>query len=291
MSLRILPGQAALAALRLLRLPLAIMVALTAVTAARLAGTTANWSAHLVLFWGVLLLSTAGSVLNQVLERHFDALVPRTMHRPLARAQLAAGSIYRLGILLAFCGAGLLTHFGVWPVTLGLGALFWYLLVYTPMKRVTPLAVLVGTPCGALPVLIGWLAGHGNWPAPQPLALMLVLVLWQVPHFWLLALPDREELAAAGYRVLPEPCSDRQLLMCCHRWLLGLALATLLLPALDMVSGLAAAITLLLAIALGCCCSMLLQRPLFPQQIVLRLRITVSFYLLILLLVLSVRGF
>ena len=71
---------------------------------------------------------------------------------------------------------------------------------------------LVGTPCGALPVLIGWFAANGAWPSPQPLALMLVLILWQVPHFWLLALPDREELYAAGYRVLPEPFSERQLL-------------------------------------------------------------------------------
>lgn len=286
MNSQTLSGRAALAAVRLLRLPLAMMVALTAVTAARLAGPGNGWTELLPLFWGVLLLSTAASVLNQVLERDFDALVPRTMHRPLASAEFSVYSGYRLGLVLAMCGAGLLVACGLWPVVLGLVALFWYLLIYTPLKRMTSLAVLVGTPCGALPVLIGWLAAGGSWPAPQPLALMLVLVLWQVPHFWLLALPDREELAAAGYRVLPSPCSERQLLMRCHRWLLGLALATLLLPALGMVTGLAAALAFLLGMLLACASSVLLQRPLFPVQAAFRLRIAVSFYLLLLLMLL-----
>jgi len=291
MSCRVLTGRAALAALRLLRLPLAIMVALSAVTSARLAGPVAAWTKLLPLFWGVLLLSTAASVLNQVLERDFDAQVPRTMHRPLASAELTARNGYRLGLLLAICGAGLLAIFGFWPVVLGLAALFWYLLVYTPLKRMTSLAVLVGTPCGALPVLIGWFAANGAWPSPQPLALMLVLILWQVPHFWLLALPDREELYAAGYRVLPEPFSERQLLMLCHRWLLGLTLATLLIPALGMVGGITAAITFLLAMILACYSSVLLQRPLFPNQAAFRLRIAVSSYLLTLLvLLLYARG-
>jgi len=286
MNSQTLSGRSALAAVRLLRLPLAMMVALTAVTSARQAGSSSVWPELLPLFWGVLLLSTAASVLNQVLERDFDALVPRTMRRPLASAELSVRNGYRLGLLLALCGAGLLASFGLWVVTLGLTALFWYLLVYTPLKRMTSLAVLVGTPCGALPVLIGWLAANGNWPAPQPLALMLVLILWQVPHFWLLALPDRDELAAAGYRVLPESCSERQLLSRCHRWLLGLAMATLLLPAIGMVNGLSAAITFLLAMILACFCSVLLQRPLFPTQTAFRLRIVVSFYLLTLLVLL-----
>ena len=88
-------------------------------------------------------------------------------------------------------------------------------------------------PCGAIPPLLGWLAAGSPFPAPQPLALALVMVLWQVPHYWLLALPDRAELTAAGFRALPA-LSDRQLLTVSCRWIFGLALATMLLPFLNL---------------------------------------------------------
>ena len=74
----------------------------------------------------------------------------------------------------------------------------------------------------------------GTLPAAQPLALALVMLLWQVPHYWLLALPDRADLQAAGFRVLPA-LSDRQLLALSHRWLLGVAAATLGLIMLGVV--------------------------------------------------------
>lgn len=282
---RTISAQAARAALRLLRLPLAAMVGLTALTAARLADPLTPWLQLLPLFWGILLVSTAASVLNQVLECRYDALVPRTMHRPLASAQLAPAAGYRLGLLLALCGAGLLGIYGLLPLLFGLAALFWYLLVYTPLKRLTSLAVLVGTPCGAVPVLIGWLAVGRELPAPQPLALALLLVLWQVPHFWLLALPEQVQLRAAGYRVLPE-LGERKLLNICHRWLLGLALATLWLPALGMLCGPAAFFTSFAALSLALFSSLLLQRSQFPQQTAVALHRLVSLYLLVVLLTL-----
>lgn len=219
---------------RLIRLPLSLMVACTALAGAVAMPTPTNTLTLWALGSGVFLLAAASSILNQVQERASDGLLRRTCQRPLACGALSPRAGALMGLLLGSGGLAVLAAgTGPAPALTGLAALAWYLLVYTPLKRLTPLAVLAGTPCGAVPPLMGWLAAGGTLPAPQPLALALVMLLWQVPHFWLLALPDRDELRAAGYRVLPA-LSDRQLLAVSHRWLLGLALATLLLPTLAL---------------------------------------------------------
>ena len=272
---------------QLLRLPLVLMVALTAVVGALVAPVPFDGLTLWAVGAGIFLLTAAGSVLNQVQERTTDALLRRTAGRPLACGLISPGIGTGIGLCLASGGlAVLLAGTGAAPAMLALAALAWYLLVYTPLKRLTPLAVLAGTPCGAMPPLIGWLAAGGTFPAPQPLALALVMLLWQVPHYWLLALPDREELKDAGFRVLPA-LSDRQLLTVGHRWILGLALATLLLPALEipshpLIQGMLAG----LALALAAAATWYWHRPLFPLQAAIRLRRLAHLYLALLLLAL-----
>ncbi len=274
---------------RLLRLPLALMVACTA-----LAGAMA-WHAPLpgltwwALGWGVFLLATASSVLNQVQERATDALMRRTCRRPLACGALSPRAGTMIGLVLANGGLALLTiGTGLGPAMLGLAALAWYLAVYTPLKRCSSLAVLAGTPCGAIPPLMGWLAAGGPFPAPQPLALVLFMFLWQVPHYWLLALPDRDELHSAGFRVLPA-LSDRQLLAVSHRWILGLALATLLLPALSLpVAPLLQGVLAGLALALAIMSSWFWHHSLFAVDTARRLRRLLSLYLSSIILVLFI---
>lgn len=274
---------------RLLRLPLALMVACTA-----LAGAMA-WHAPLpgltfwALGWGVFLLAAASSVLNQVQERTADALMRRTCRRPLACGALSPRAGTMIGLVLGSGGLALLTiGTGPGPAVLGLAALAWYLAVYTPLKRCSSLAVLAGTPCGAIPPLMGWLAAGGPFPAPQPLALVLFMFLWQVPHYWLLALPDRDELRTAGFRVLPA-LSDRQLLAVSHRWILELALATLLLPALSLpVTPLLQGVLAGLALALAIMSSWFWHRSLFAADTARRLRRLLSLYLASIILVLFI---
>jgi protoheme IX farnesyltransferase len=271
----------------LIRLPLSLMVAVTALAGALVAPGPVPGQILWVLGWGVFLLAAACSVLNQVQERVSDALMRRTAGRPLACGLLPARSGTAIGLLLGSGGLAILAAgAGPRPALLGLITLAWYLAVYTPLKRLTSLAVLAGTPCGAVPPLLGWLAAGGTFPAPQPLALALFMLLWQVPHYWVLALPDRNELRAAGFRVLPE-LSERQLLAVSQRWLLGLALTTLLLPALDLpatplLQGLLAG----LALALAATASWLCQRHLFPASTAQRLRRLLHLYLALVLLVL-----
>lgn len=272
---------------RLLRLPLAAMVALTAVVGALAWGTPHAGLALWATGWGVFLMTAAGSVLNQVQERTADTLMRRTAGRPVACGLLTPNSGTVIGLLLASGGLAVLAvGTGTRPALLGLAALTWYLLVYTPLKRITSLAVLAGTPCGAVPPLLGWLAAGGTLPAPQPLALALFMLLWQVPHYWLLALPDREELHAAGFRVLPE-LSDRQLLAVSTRWLLGLALITLLLPALNLPARpLLQGVMAGLALALAGSAAWLAHQSPFAAVTAKRLRRLLHLYLGMVLLVL-----
>jgi protoheme IX farnesyltransferase len=272
---------------QLLRLPLALMVALTAMVGALVAPVAFDGLTLWAIGSGIFLLTAAGSVLNQVQERTTDALLRRTAGRPLACGLLTPAAGTALGLLLASGGLAVLaTGTGPVPALLGLAALAWYLLVYTPLKRLTPLAVLAGTPCGALPPLMGWLAAGGTLPAPQPLALALVMLLWQVPHYWLLALPDRDELKNAGFRVLPL-LSDRQLLTVSHRWILGLALSTLLLPALDLPGNpLAQGVLIGLAAALAITATWAVCRGPFPAATARRLRRDLHIFLGIALLAL-----
>ena len=271
----------------LIRLPLSLMVAVTALAGALVAPGPVRGEILWVLGWGVFLLAAACSVLNQVQERVSDALMRRTAGRPLACGLLPARSGTAIGLLLGSGGLAILAAgTGPRPALLGLITLAWYLAVYTPLKRLTSLAVLAGTPCGAVPPLLGWLATGGTLPAPQPLALALFMLLWQVPHYWVLALPDRNELRAAGFRVLPE-LSERQLLAVSQRWLLGLALTTLMLPVLDLpatplLQGLLAG----LALSLAATASWLCQRHLFPANTAQRLRRLLHLYLALVLLVL-----
>jgi heme o synthase len=151
---------------------------------------------------GTSLVVAAANGLNMVIERKSDALMSRTRHRPLPTRRLSAelalvfcavSSVVGMALLLAFVGnlAALLT----------LSALVSYVIAYTPLKRVTPLALFVGAVPGAIPPLIGWAAATGTL---EPLAWLefAVLYVWQLPHFLAIAIFRKDEYARAGMRVL-----------------------------------------------------------------------------------------
>ncbi|MEJ2524045.1 MAG: UbiA family prenyltransferase [Desulfuromonadales bacterium] len=266
---------------RLIRLPLSAMVALSALAGALAARPFLPWLSLWGVVWGIFLLSAACSVLNQVQERFTDALMRRTCRRPLACGALAPGTGMAIGLLLGSGGlAVLVATAGTTASLLGLGATVWYLAVYTPLKRISSLAVIAGTPCGALPPLIGWIAAGGEPLDPRPLALVLLMILWQVPHYWLLALPDRDELTRAGFKVLSARLSGHQLLGMSHFWILGMITATLLLPPLGLVNlplfqGLIAG----LAVAFAIWSTRVQRKTLFIEKSAQKLRIGLHVYL------------
>jgi heme o synthase len=158
---------------------------------------------------GTALFVAAASALNMVLERDVDALMARTAARPLPAGRLAPAPATAFGIGLGVGGALVLA---VWvnplTATLGAVALALYLLAYTPLKRRTWLALLVGAVPGAMPPLMGWTAATGSLAAPG-LALFAVVLVWQVPHFLAIATYLRHDYARAGLHVLPADHGDR----------------------------------------------------------------------------------
>jgi heme o synthase len=157
--------------------------------------------AHTLL--GTALLAAGAAALNQLQERDHDARMLRTRHRPLPSGRLSPPTALLVGVACAVTGLGWLGA-AVNPLTAALGAatLGIYLLVYTPLKRVTALNTLVGAVPGALPPLMGWTAARGSID-PGGWSLFAILACWQLPHFLAIAWLYREDYARAGFVMLP----------------------------------------------------------------------------------------
>jgi len=152
---------------------------------------------------GTGLVAAGASVLNMVLERDVDARMRRTRTRPLPAGRLRPTEALAFGLLLTAAGLGELLWLS--GPTAALVAFFtWtsYVLVYTPLKRKTSLATLVGAVPGALPPVIGWAAARGAIE-PGAVVLFTILFLWQVPHFLAIAWIYRDDYAEGGLPMLP----------------------------------------------------------------------------------------
>jgi len=152
---------------------------------------------------GTALLAAGASALNQLLERDYDAKMRRTRDRPLPSGRITPEAALLIGGVCA--GAGMLyLALTVNPLTAWLGALTLasYLLVYTPLKRVTTLNTAIGAIPGALPPLMGWTAARGEVTG-EGWSLFAILFFWQLPHFLAIAWMYREDYARAGFVMLP----------------------------------------------------------------------------------------
>jgi protoheme IX farnesyltransferase len=158
------------------------------------------------LIWaivGTALVAGGAAGLNQVYERETDSLMWRTRTRPLAAQRLTVSEatifsamLAATGLAMLAAGANLLAAF------LALLTLVSYNLVYTPMKRHSRLATLVGAVPGALPPMIGWTAAQGRL-APEAWALFAIVFVWQIPHFMAIAWLYRDDFTRAGFPLLP----------------------------------------------------------------------------------------
>jgi heme o synthase len=152
---------------------------------------------------GTLLVASGTATLNQYVERQFDAQMRRTKRRPLAAGRIERARALWFGIGLSVSGViYLAAAVNLLASLLAVLTLLSYLLVYTPLKRKTPLCVLVGAFPGAAPPLIGWAAASGTLSLEAWLLYGLVF-LWQFPHFMAIAWMYREDYVRAGYLVLP----------------------------------------------------------------------------------------
>jgi protoheme IX farnesyltransferase len=154
-----------------------------------------------LLLAGTAMVSGGASALNQYRERETDARMERTRMRPLPTGRVTAGEALLFGLAVSGTGIVLLAALNAATAALGLAALASYVLVYTPLKRVTSLCTVVGAVPGAIPPLMGWAAARGSLGAGG-WALFAILFLWQLPHFLAIGWMYREDYARAGFPML-----------------------------------------------------------------------------------------
>lgn len=163
----------------------------------------ANWFHMLWLVAGGFMVTGSSNAFNQIIERDLDRLMKRTADRPIPdgrmevrEALVVASSLGVVGTMILWLGLNPLSGL------LGILALFLYVAVYTPMKRVGPIAVFVGAFPGAIPPMLGYVAATNQFGL-IPGVLFVTQFIWQFPHFWAIAWKANDDYARAGFRLLP----------------------------------------------------------------------------------------
>jgi protoheme IX farnesyltransferase len=152
---------------------------------------------------GTGLISAGGSVLNHVLERDTDALMQRTANRPLPAGRMDPDVALLFGVVLSVLGlADLALGVNLLTALLGAAALAGYVFVYTPLKRVSSFATVIGAIPGAIPPMMGWCAVRNQLDLAA-WVLFGILFFWQLPHFLAIAWLCREDYARGGFPMLP----------------------------------------------------------------------------------------
>ncbi len=160
----------------------------------------------LLLFAGGMLVTGSANGINQILEKDTDALMKRTATRPIASGRMSAAEGWVFVFISGAAGIWIMYTFSVEAALLSLFSLLLYGFVYTPLKKINSIAVLVGAIPGALPCLIGWVASFSEGAANDWTGgwiLFGIQFLWQFPHFWAIAWVAHKDYSAAGFKLLP----------------------------------------------------------------------------------------
>jgi heme o synthase len=162
-----------------------------------------NWIVLTMLTFGGFLLSGASVCINQIVERDFDKVMSRTMNRPLPTGRVTVNEATGFSIVCLVVSLSILTVFtNALTVVLSALSMVLYSFVYTPLKRVGPIAVFVGAIPGALPPLLGWIAATGSI-SHEAMIIFGIQFIWQFPHFWAIAWVADEDYKRAGFKLLP----------------------------------------------------------------------------------------
>ena len=168
------------------------------------------WINWLILTVGGFLVTSSANGFNEIIEKDFDKLMTRTMDRPIPSGRMNTGQALVLSIFMGIAGTLILVKLNFLTGVLSVFSIFFYAFIYTPMKRISPIAVFVGAIPGALPPLIGYFAAFDN-PSISwiPLILFIIQFVWQFPHFWAIAWVLDEDYKKAGFKLLPTKYRDR----------------------------------------------------------------------------------
>ncbi len=188
----------------LMKFRLSFLVAFSAAFGYALASQgSVNWLVLMMLSIGGLLVSASSVTINQIIEKDLDALMKRTENRPLPTGRVSVKAATVFAVILGVVGLLILFQFtNLLTTMLSFCSLVLYAFVYTPLKRVGPIAVFMGAIPGALPPLLGWVAATG---VIDTLALVIFSIqfIWQFPHFWAIAWVSDDDYKRAGFKLLP----------------------------------------------------------------------------------------
>lgn len=162
-----------------------------------------DWYMILLLFLAGMLITGSANAINQAVEKDTDAMMKRTSKRPVANGNMSQNEAYTFALIAGLVGVGMMWYyFNFSSALVSAFSLFLYAFIYTPLKKINSIAVLIGALPGALPCLIGWVTGNddfalGGW------VLFGMQFLWQFPHFWAIAWVAHADYTKAGFKLLP----------------------------------------------------------------------------------------
>lgn len=165
-----------------------------------------DWKSIVLLFIGGMLVTGSANAINQITEKDTDAVMKRTGNRPVAAGRMSVNEASTFAFAAAIIGSLILgLWFNWYAAGLSLLSLFIYSFVYTPLKKINSIAVLIGGIPGAFPCLIGWAAAYDgetfNWAGGW--ILFALQFIWQFPHFWAIAWIAHQDYTTAGFKLLP----------------------------------------------------------------------------------------
>ena len=151
---------------------------------------------------GGYLMVGASNAFNQIIEKDTDALMKRTMNRPLPTGRMHVSMAMVIAVAFTIVGLAILYSINPKSALFGAISIFLYTSVYTPLKSITPLSVFVGAIPGAIPFMLGWVAATDDFSI-EPGMLFLIQFFWQFPHFWAIAWLQYDEYKKAGFNLMP----------------------------------------------------------------------------------------
>lgn len=187
----------------LIKLRLSLLVVFSAIIGYLMAVHEIHTAKFFLLMLGGALVTAASNAINQILEKDFDKLMERTANRPLPTGRMSVTEAILIAGITGCAGITILWYY-LNPLSglLGTLALLSYGFIYTPLKRISPIAVFVGAFPGALPPLIGWVAATGTI-SYEAFLIFCIQFIWQFPHFWAIAWVMDDQYRKAGFKLLP----------------------------------------------------------------------------------------
>ena len=187
---------------QLFKLKLTSFVVISAIMGYFIGGASFNLTEIILLVIGGFLITCTSNALNQVIEKDYDRLMERTKTRPLPLNKLSIKETIWVSSIIGLVGVIMLWMLNPLTAILGSLAIFMYVALYTPLKRISTVSVFVGAFPGAFPPMLGWVAATGSFSVEAGI-LFAMQFIWQFPHFWAIAWKINDQYSKAGFKMLP----------------------------------------------------------------------------------------